>query len=300
MATQSIDNALMRQFSDMFHIEAEQKVSKTSPYVQFKSFNQGEDLDYKRFGKVKSQQVKGRNPKIEFADADFSNRQMIKERFTVAVPIDASDLRSTLLDPQGPIIRACMAELNRVKDRIVVKAAFADVKTGRDFSNTLTFAQDNGSTVDATAGFTYEKLLEISDNFKKRDVDMGKVGLFITEQEHNQIMKETELTSSDFITQKPIPGGVINSAVGMDMIVFGSAPVNDDPILNVVSTTRDNIAIAMNDGSSGICVGMSKDINIKVQERADLIETTQVVATLELGAVRTEGVLVQKIQSTIS
>lgn len=297
MAVQSIDNVLVRQFQDSLHIEAQQMMAKTMPYVMFKTM-EGDDLAYDSFGKVRSQKVESRNQKIEFANAEFTRRKLPRERHVVPVPIDSSDIRGMLLDPTGPITRACMAELNRVKDRIVVAAALADVQTGREFGTTTTFANDGGSTVDATAGFTYEKLLEIRRNFKKRNIDMSKVALLITDQEEEALLRETELTSGDFIMMKPIPQGDMFSALGMDLVQFGSDPLEDDPILSVVSNTRDCIAIAMTPEHSGICMGMSKDITVRIQERTDLIETTQVVVTMEVGAVRTEGVLVQRVQTS--
>lgn len=297
MAVQSIDNVLVRQFQDSLHIEAQQMMAKTMPFVQFKTL-EGDDLAYDSFGKVRSQKVESRNQKIEFANAEFTRRKLARERHIVAVPIDSSDIRGMLLDPTGPITRACMAELNRVKDRIVVAAALADVQTGRDFGTTVTFAGDGGSTVDATAGFTYEKLLEIEENFTKRNVDMSRTALLITNQEHTSLMRETELTSGDFTRMMPIDRGMMTMALGMDIVKFGSDPLEDDPILSVVSTTRDCIAIAMTQERSGVCMGMSKDITVRIQERTDLIETTQVVVTMEVGAVRTEGVLVQKVQTS--
>lgn len=298
MPTQSIDNALVRQFSDMFHITAQQEMSRTGSFVDFKSMS-GDDLAYDTFGNVRSQQVTSRNQKVEFADADFDRRKLGRERHTVVIPVDASDVRGMLLDPTSAIIKGCMSELNRVKDRIVVRQALASVETGREFGTTVTFANDGGTTVNATAGLTYEKLLEIRKGFKKRDIDLRNVGFFITETEEEALLQEAELINHDFVTKRSVDGGNLLSVLGMDFVVFGSDPLDNDPILNVVSTTRDCIAVAITPQHSGIVMGLSKDITIKVQERTDLIETTQVVVTMEVGALRTEGVLVQKIQTTI-
>jgi len=43
---------------------------------------------------------------------------------------------------------------------------------------------------------------------------------------------------------------------------------------------------------------MPKQFEITVQERTDLIQTKQVQGNWTLGAVRTEGVLVQKVTTT--
>lgn len=299
MSGQSIDNALKRQFSDTLHIEAQQMISKTAPYLEYMVLN-GDDLAYDSFGNVRSQKVTTRNQKIEFADVQFSRRKLARQRFVVPVPIDSADIRGMLADPRGPIVKACLAELNRVKDRIVAEAAFADIQTGKEFGTTVTFANDGGVTVNATAGFTYEKLLEIKSNFKSKDVDIKRIALLMSEQEEEALMKETELTSGDFTRMMPIDRGDMSAALGMEIICFGSNPKNNDPILSVASSTRDNIAIVQTSAGSGICLAMTKDIDIKIQERTDLIETTQVVATMEIGAVRTEGELIQKVQTTAS
>jgi hypothetical protein len=43
---------------------------------------------------------------------------------------------------------------------------------------------------------------------------------------------------------------------------------------------------------------MSLDLSLKIQERADYVETTQIQAIIQLGAVRSEGVLVQQVNTT--
>ena len=48
----------------------------------------------------------------------------------------------------------------------------------------------------------------------------------------------------------------------------------------------------------GLAYAMPKQFEIKVQERTDLIQTSQVQVNWTLGAVRTEGVLVQKVTTT--
>ena len=67
-----------------------------------------------------------------------------------------------------------------------------------------------------------------------------------------------------------------------------------NPLLTVSSGTRNCIAAS----ERGIAVGMSLDLSLKIQERPDYVETTQIQAIIQLGAVRTEGVLVQQVNTT--
>jgi hypothetical protein len=89
-----------------------------------------------------------------------------------------------------------------------------------------------------------------------------------------------------------VDGGEIQMANGLKLVKFAGGITY--PILNVTGGVRDCFAMAQN----GMCVGMSKEMEIKIDPRPDLHETTQVSIVFELGAVRTEGVLVKKVTTT--
>jgi hypothetical protein len=116
--------------------------------------------------------------------------------------------------------------------------------------------------------------------------------LTITGDEHTDLMGETELTSGDFTRQFVIEKGVITQALGMNLVPFAAAVPN--PIIPNVSSQRKLIAAS----SRGFCVGVSKEMSVNIQERNDLIETHQIQVIMEIGAVRTEGALVQQVTVT--
>jgi hypothetical protein len=209
--------------------------------------------------------------------------------------VDAADVRGVLISPKSEYAAAVARAGERVYDRVVLESAFASVYTGREFGTTVSFATDGGQTVTATAGVTYEKLLELGQNFIDREVGVEngeKLVLCLSGDEHTALMKEIELTSGDYTRQSVIDGGKIAHAAGFDLIIFGGAVNN--PLLSVSGGVRSNVAMS----TRGICVGMSKELGVSISERNDLVETSQVQAILDMGATRTEGVLVQKMTST--
>lgn len=289
---QSIDTALVIEFSAMVHELAQQKISKLRPYTILKQM-QGDVFAYDGLGRVEAREVTGRNVPATFDDITHTRRKIARRRFMVNLPIDQSDVRGALMNPDSEYASACVAAMQRQYDRVVYQAAFADVYTGRDFETTVTAATDGVITVDATAGLTYEKVLEILQNFADVDVDEGeKKFMTITGDEHTSLMGEVELTSNDYSRMFDMEGGKIKSALGLDLIMFGASVPS--PIIPVVSSQRQLLAAT----SRGICVGISKEMSVKIQERTDLVETDQVQILLEMGAVRTEGVLVQKVTVT--
>jgi len=296
MAGSTISKAAIIQFSDRLHIASQQGSSWLRPYVNVIPMS-GKSFAYDGLGQVEAREVVGRIQPAQFDDIEHLRRKISRRRFVVNLPYDGMDVEAMLVSPSSEYPQACMNAINRVFDKVGVDAAFADVKTGEDFETTVTAANDNVDTIDATGGLTYEKIREIMRKFRNNEVGNQKGEKFlmlITADEEERLMLETELVSGDFSRNYVIDKGEMVNAGGFDLLRFG-ASVNS-PILSVASTTRNCIAMS----SRGLVYGMSKEMDVKVQERSDYIDTTQVQTTIILGAVRTEGKLLKKIQTTVS
>jgi len=255
----------------------------------------GKAYAYDGVGSIEAQELKGRFNKVEFNDLKITRRKIGRRRFSLTLPIDEEDASKVLLDQEREYQRACAMAMARVYDRIGTEAATADVLTGEDFATTVTFASDGGSTVVATAGLTYAKLLAIIQNFIDNDVgnDMIEDFIFaISGDEHTALMDEIELTSGDYTRQFAVERGKIVEAVGMRLITFAANATN--PVLSVTGGVRDCLAMS----SRGLAYAMPKQFEILVQDRTDLVQTKQVQINWTLGAVRTEGALIQKVTTT--
>lgn len=294
MANQNIDKALIIQFSAMLQVKAQQIKARLRPHVRIKPMT-GDIFAFDGLGDVEAVEIFGRVQPTTFQDIDHLRRKIVRRRFVVTLPIDDSDVRAVLINPQGEYAGACIKAMERVFDRVGVSVLFSSVATGRDFETTVTYANDGGFTVDATAGLTYDKLLEIQQNWIDADVGNDvpvKKVMGISGDEHTALMKETELISGDFTRQIVVDNGEIVRAAGIELIKFAAnARV---PVLSVSGGTRDNFAIT----SQALCYGLSKEMRITIKDRPDLIDVTQVQIIGILGAVRTEGVQVQKVQTT--
>ena len=294
MSSNEIDKNLIIQFSDNLHVAAQQMPSRLRPHVIVKQMT-GDLYAYDGLGKVEAREVNGRVTPTVFDEISHNRRKISRRRFVVTLPIDASDTRGVLLNPESEYAGACMKALNRKWDKVGAEAAFANVETGRDFETSVTFANDGGKTVNATAGFTYEKLLEIRKNWTNEEVgnDVAESLILLhTGTEEEALMQELELTSGDFSRSFVVDQGTISRGVGINFITYGADVAN--PILDVTGGTRDCIAMT----GRALCYGLSKDISINIKDRPDFVETTQVQNIGQFGAVRTEGVLMQKVQTT--
>lgn len=296
MSVEQIDNALVIQFSDRVHQAAQQAKARLRPYVEVRPMT-GETFAYDGLGPIEAQEVVGRQQPVQFSDINHLRRKISRRRFVLTLPIDAADVRGMLLNPQGEYAQACARAMERVFDRIVVSALFATVYTGRDMGTSVSFATDGGQTVTATGGLTYAKLLEVNKNFIDKEVGNDvpeRIVMGIAGNEYSALMQEVELVNDLYSQHYAIDKGRMAAAAGIELVQFAGGTTR--PILDVTSGVRSCFAMS----TRGICVGMSKEMSLKIEPRPDLIETTQVQIVFDLGAVRTEGVLVQKVTTTAS
>lgn len=284
-------------FSEEVHVRMQQKQSRLQSAVKMKKMT-GKAMAYDGTGTVELGDISGRYAAVEFTEMEHWRRKITRTRFGATLPVDKTDLEERLVNPESGYAEALAMAAKRKFDKVVVNAMFADVLTGEDFDTTVTAANDGVLTVDATAGLTYEKLLEIHQNFIDNEVGNDMDVAFymgITGDEHTDLMSELELTSGDYSREYVVDNGTIQKATGIKLIKFAAAGAGGaDPILPVAAGVRTSFCMAQD----AICVGMSRVWEITVEKRPDLYDTHQVKITGVLGAVRTEGKLIQKVTTT--
>lgn len=292
----SWDNVQITEFNAALDVQEQQMNARLLPFAKRKSIS-GDDFAYDGIQEVQSYRANGRNPNIQPTQASFTRRKMSRERVVVTLEVDARDVRGMLTDPSGDLARLCIAAVERETDRVIYDALFASVYTGRNFGTTVTYTNDGVISIDATAAMTYEKLLDIKANFIDAEVGLEggvSVAIGISGDEHTDLMSEVELTSSDYTNQYAIQNGQIKTALGMQLVAFGAGASVTDPILETVGGERISFALS----SNGVCLGISQDRKVEVKDNPNKVETTIINVIKELGAVRTQGVRVQRVRLT--
>ena len=288
------DVSYITGFSEVVYHEFQQMTSKLFPYVELQEMKANKKA-IEGLGGVEAKEINGRYQSVVFDDIEHLRRKLPRRRFSVDLPIDANDARAILMDQPTEYAKAIVSALQRKMDRVIYDALFADIYTGEDFENTVTFANDGGLTVDATAGFTWEKTLEVTQNFIDNDVDVDNNQFVIigTGDEMTALMKETELTSRDYSSHFAVDQGFMTRA-GMFDLKWFSANAKDPIIKLNAAGKRECAAIT----KGGIIMGVAKSVAIEIKDRPDLHETKQVSAVMSIGAVRRQGKVVQKITTT--
>ena len=219
---------------------------------------------------------------------------LIKEDWAVELPVSERDLESVLMDPKSIYIQRAIESLNRTKDKIILQAAAGPVSIGRNGSTTLTAAADGVQTVNGTGGVTYTILNTLDKNWI--DAEVGNEApvrkiLPVSGDEYVQLMGITQLTSGDYSRRMPVDTG-IQYAMGYELVKFGAN--TDDPILPVSGGVRTAPVLTQD----SVALWMARDIDVEVEKRTDLYKTWQIVVSMSIGAIRTEGALVQLLTTT--
>lgn len=298
MVMESVENLYVTKFRDMIHVRAQQMNARMRPYVQFIDVKPGDTAAYDGMGHVEARQIVTRFAPIQFDDIEHNRRQLSRADFTVVLPFSGYDIEGTLLNPTSRYADACVRAMERQFDRTVYAAMFATVNTGQQFQTPLTAAADGVLTVNATGGLTLAKLLEGEQNFWDAEVGNDfqmRKAIGLSGEENTTLMQIQTLTDSRFTnnTGRLDKPSANRSYLDFDIIPFGANTTI--PVLQVAAGVRTSFIMA----EGAIAVGMWKDWTIEIDRRKDLHDTSQVQITGTFGAVRTEGVLIQKLTTTV-
>lgn len=267
----------------------------------------GEAWSYDGVGQVEAMELTGRfNPSVA-QDIQHYRRKVPRRQFVVTLYSDKWDTEARVVDPKAIYARACAAAMARRFDLTVYQAMFADVATGKDFTTTLTFAQDGGLTVTATGGITLDDLLEAKQNFTDSEIgNKGSVGTIagsntkfkklmgITGDEERVLMQIQQIASRDYSDKMPLQDGELDFAAGIEFIKYGANPVGGNPMLSVSGGVRTSFVMA----AGAMIVGVTREPEITIKDRPDLVNTDQIQITMSIGSARKEGRGVQKITTT--
>lgn len=303
----SLDQGQLQKFQDNFYMLTQQKQSKmASSAAVFNVPFEGKVFNMARMGKLSGMtEVTGqRNPELQVEDYALDNRLMTNKRFTRTIRLDKlTDIDELIADPTSDLLTNLVALRNRTLDRIIVASAVGNVLVGSPDATptSRTAAQDGVLTVAATSGVTYETIKTLRKNFVNnglQDEDMTNCQLLITGSETFDLMGEVEFINNDFSNKGAVGMGYLPKVGPFDIIEFeGSESGNitvTNPILPEASGVRKCIALA----PRSIAVATQIELTGPTKN-PNYVNSWDITATLVIKSMRTEGVKVQVVTTTI-
>lgn len=253
-------------------------------------------------GKVAMQEADEVNTRVKETSVDHTRRRLMAKRYNAAIQVDEKVVRDMGKDPKTAYAQRLVDACNREKDQVIAKAMFADVYTGEFGTVAVTFANDGGRTVDATAGMTYEKIVEIQQKQSAKATGVmheEMAELWLSDQEMADLLKDEKMINNDYGRMTKVDGKHVIESLGIEIGVLASEVDDELPVLEVSGGVRNCFALAGTKAKPALYYSVRKNMSVQVKDNShEFVEGRQIQATMEIGATRAEGVRVIKVTTT--
>tara|TARA_Y100000114_G_scaffold69658_1_gene63770 strand:- start:1401 stop:2264 length:864 start_codon:yes stop_codon:yes gene_type:complete len=274
MSTQ-ISTAFVQQFSSNVQLLSQQRGSLLRGAVSEESVT-GEKAFFDQVGAAAAVKRTSRHGDTPLVETPHSRRMVTMESYEWADLIDDADKVRLLIDPTSTYALAAAAAMGRAMDDAIIEAAIGTSKTGKAGASSTTMLAGhqiaNGGT-----DLTLAKLIQA-----KKVLDLASVDPSITRHiavgpdQIEALLNSTTVTNSDFNTVKALVRGEINQFLGFTFH----------------TTTRlsksGNIRSCFAWAEDGVKLAVGKDVQARIDERADKSYSTQVYYCATFGSTRME------------
>ena len=280
-----VTTAFVQQYSANVQMLSQQMGSLLRDKVRVESIT-GKNAFLDQVGSVTAVEKTSRHSDTPQIDTPHARRRLSMADYEFADLIDQQDKVRLLIDPTSSYAQAAAMAMGRAIDDVIITAALGTAYTGETGSTSTANANQ---IVHASAGLNIAKLRTAKQTLDLSDVDPSiPRHIIVSPKQISDLLNITEVTSSDFNTVKALANGEINTYLGFNFIVSNR--------LSLSGTTRSCIAFAQD----GLALGIGKDVNARIDERADKSYATQVYYCMSIGATRMEEDKVVEVQCTES
>lgn len=295
-----ITTAFVQQYKNMIFHLSQQKGSRLSNAVR-NEMQQGKSAFYERLGAAVAQLRVSRHADTPQIDSAHSRRMVTMADYDWADLIDQEDRIRLLIDPTSPYSQAAMWAMGRAKDDVLIAALGGNAYSGETGTTTVALpaAQKVLAAADGTPGTPTHMNIATLRNAKRildsNDVDES-IPRFcaITAIQLQDLLKQTEVTSSDYAAVKALVQGEIDSFLGFKFIRtqrLVTATVTYDTSSGAVGSGGGSLSAARLCyawAQDGMLLSTGKEMNAKIDQRIDKNYATQVFASMSVGATRLE------------
>lgn len=269
-----VDTLFTIQWGDTITQLSQQTKPKIAQHVMQKPGVVGERTTMEQLGKIDLTKRTTRHAPTPRADAKHYRRWITLFDYEKALWFDTQDELKALLDPRNSYNQGFVAGMNRAMDDEVIAAAFATAyigKAGTDTqANTLSVAA--GGT-----GLTLDKLRQVLNLWRDADVDLEAEELYlaVTPDEHDDLLKLTEVINTDYNSKPVLVDGVVKRFMGFNIIISTR-----------LGTTGGNQCIAWL--PSGIGLAIAQSPTLRASELPEHSYAWQGYACIGIGSTRLE------------
>lgn len=304
-----ITEAFVQQYkSNIFHL-AQQKGSRLRGAVRSEMQN-GKRQFFERLGQAAAIVKTSRHMDTPQIDSQHSRRAVSLEDYIWADLIDDEDKIRLLIDPASPYSQAAMWAMGRSMDDVLIAAMRGNAYSGETGTTTVALPASQKllaatqSAPGTPTNLNVDTLRAIKKKFDSNDIDESIPRyLAVTSSQIYNLLSQTQVTSADYNSVKALVQGQIDTFMGFKFIRIERLPL--------VAATYDASTGAVDSGSGslsasyarrclawasdGVVLAIGRDMEAKIEPRADKNYATQVFARMSVGATRLEEAKVVEV-----
>jgi len=274
MSTQ-INTAFVQQYSANVQMLSQQMGSRLRDAVRVESMT-GKNAFFDQVGLATATKRTTRHADTPQMDTPHARRRVSLVDYEYADLIDDQDKIRMLIDPTSSYAMAAAAAMGRAMDDEIIAAATGTAFTGETGSTSTALPAAQQIAAGGT-DLTVAKLREAKKKLDLADVDPS-INRYIAcgPDQIEALLGDTNVTSSDFNTVKALVQGEVTQFMGFEFIMTNRLAKSGDE--------RTCFAWA----EDGLALAIGKDVNARIDERADKGYATQVYYCMSVGATRME------------
>jgi len=267
-----VDKALVQTYRSNIEIKFQQKGSRLRPFVRVERQNAEFDF-YDRITSVEAVEITTRHGDTPLISTPHDRRRVALRDFDWADLIDRKDKIRMIADPTSPYVTNAVYALGRKMDAIIVEAAFGTAFTGKTGATSVTFAAGSEIAVDyvetgaaTNSNLTTAKLRRARYLLDKAEVTTDSefdLILVVDPSQVQALLRDDQLTSSDYNTVKALVNGEIDTWMGFKFVKYNFLPKTGN-IREAIAYERDGLLLAVADEIM-VDVGPRRDKRNSVQ-----------------------------------
>jgi hypothetical protein len=281
-----IASAYAVQYGTNVSLLLQQKGSKLRSSVSMGGYQGKQAEVVTQYGATNARPVTTRYQPIAPVNTPNARRWVFPSDFDWADLIDTFDKLKLLADPASAYTTNGLYAMGRSLDDVILSGMLGDNKTGEAGGTTTGFDTSNQRVLvnyaaAGNVGLTVDKLREARRLLMRNEVDLDAEPVYcaITAEQHDDLLGQMQVVSSDFNGDRPVlQDGKVTQFLGINFIHIERLP------LSSAGVRRCPVWVP-----SGVHLGMWNDIVSNVTQRRDLSSHPyQVYLMMSIGATRTE------------
>lgn len=287
--TDLVERSWVRQYDDQLRHKFQQMESRLMSAVSQEQVT-GRSLELDVLAKTEAKEKTSRHSTSTASDAEHIRRRVEMKDFYNRIDLDKTDeIRMIIQNPSGRYAQNTLASIARQVDKQIINAMTGSVTEVDEDGTTSTVSLPAGQVVDedfstANTNLTVEKVIEAHRVLLANEADMSRSYLVVNASALHSLLNESNATSSDFVSGRPLETGSIGRFMGFNIIVtelLNGTGLEADPKLCLAFT------------SESMVFGKAQDISTRIAEIEEKHFMKMIYTSMSGNAVRLhdEGVV---------